>query len=116
MRVDHVQLACPPGGEEEARRFFGTILGMVELEKPAPLRARGGCWFRSGEVELHIGVEEDFRPQRKAHPAFAVADLDEVAATLEQAGGPVTWDTSLPDVRRFFTADPFGNRIEFLAG
>ena len=115
MRIDHVQLACPPGGEEEARRFFGTLLGMTELEKPAPLRGRGGCWFRLGEVELHVGIEEAFRPQRKAHPAFTVADLEGLAALLAEGGAPVSWDTSLPDVRRFFTADPFGNRIEFLA-
>lgn len=116
MRVDHLQLACPPGGEEEARRFFGTILGMTELEKPRALRGRGGCWFRCGEVELHIGVEEEFRPQRKAHPGIAVPDLDRLAEALAQAGCEVRWDESLlPEVRRFFTADLVGNRIEFLA-
>jgi catechol 2,3-dioxygenase-like lactoylglutathione lyase family enzyme len=113
-----VQLAAPPGCEAEARRFFGDLLGLEELEKPEPLRARGGAWFALGDSgELHIGVEEPFAPARKAHPAFRLSpgELDELAARLEAAGERVEWDDSLPGVRRFYTADPWGNRLELLA-
>jgi catechol 2,3-dioxygenase-like lactoylglutathione lyase family enzyme len=106
VRLDHVQLAAPAGCEEEARRFFGELLGLREIEKPPSLAARGGVWFE----HLHIGVEDDFRPARKAHPAFAVDDLDALAARL----GDVTWDDGLPGVRRFYAADPWGNRLEFV--
>jgi catechol 2,3-dioxygenase-like lactoylglutathione lyase family enzyme len=105
--LDHVQLAMPAGGEEEARRFYAGVLGMTEIEKPEPLRGRGGCWFRGGGAEIHLGVEEGFRPARKAHPALAVADYEAVRAEL--GGEP---DAALPGVRRFYTEDPFGNRIE----
>ena len=109
---DHVQLAAPPGCEEAARRFFGTVLGLEEVEKPEPLRGRGGVWFAlDGDQELHVGVEAGFAPARKAHPAFAVDDLDALAARL----GDVQWDDSLPGVRRFYADDPFGNRLEFVA-
>ena len=101
-----MQLAAPPGCEEAARRFFGDVLGMREVEKPPELAARGGVWFE----RLHIGVEEDFRPARKAHPAFVVDDLDALAARL----GDVQWDEALPGVRRFYAADPWGNRLEFV--
>ncbi len=114
MRLDHIQLAMPVGAEEAARGFFGGLLGMSEESKPAPLASRGGCWFRSGSVIVHLGVEADFRPQRKAHPAFCRGDLDALATRLIAAGYPVSWDKALPDRRRFYTADPFGNRIEFL--
>lgn len=118
IRLDHVQIAAPPGCEEEARRFFGGLVGLPELEKPAPLRGRGGVWFAAGSRQLHVGVEADFAPARKAHPAFALpaADLDPLAERLEQAGVAVSWDTSLPGARRFYCQDPWGNRIEFLAG
>jgi catechol 2,3-dioxygenase-like lactoylglutathione lyase family enzyme len=106
VHLDHVQLAAPPGCEAEARRFFGELLGMREVEKPPSLAARGGVWFE----HLHIGVEEGFRPARKAHPAFAVADLDALAARLED----VEWDDALPGVRRFYARDPWGNRLEFV--
>jgi catechol 2,3-dioxygenase-like lactoylglutathione lyase family enzyme len=106
VRLDHVQLAAPPGCEAEARRFFGGVLGLREVPKPPSLAARGGVWFEN----LHIGVEEDFKPARKAHPAFAVDDLDALAAKL----GDVTWDDELPGVRRFYARDPWGNRLEFL--
>ena len=118
MQLDHVQLAAPPGCEPEARRFFGDLLGLEELKKPEPLRARGGAWFALGDGgELHVGVEEQFGPARKAHPAFRVSseELDELAAHLDSAGERVEWDDSFPDVRRFYTADPWGNRIELLA-
>ena len=112
-----MQLVAPPGCEAEARRFFGGILGLVELEKPEPLRARGGVWFAAGDRQLHIGVEKEFAPAAKAHPAFrvAAAELDRLAEALAAAGSPVRWDDSLPDARRFYTADPWGNRLELLA-
>ena len=113
--LDHVQLAAPPGCEEEARRFFGELLGLTELDKPEPLRSRGGVWFALGAQQLHIGVEAVHTPARKAHPALAVRDLDALAARLEAAGAPVEWDGSLPGGRRLYTADPWGNRIELVA-
>jgi catechol 2,3-dioxygenase-like lactoylglutathione lyase family enzyme len=114
-RIDHVQLAAPPGCEEEARRFFGGLLGLEELEKPEPLRERGGVWFRVGAQQLHVGVEADFAPARKAHPAFAVREYDAVRARLRAAGVEVTDDASVPGVRRCYAADPWGNRLELLA-
>jgi catechol 2,3-dioxygenase-like lactoylglutathione lyase family enzyme len=113
--IDHVQLAAPPGCEDEARRFFGGLLGLEELEKPAPLRERGGVWFRIGPQQLHVGVEADFAPARKAHPAFAVRDYDAVRARLRAAGFDVAADNVLPGVRRCYVADPWGNRIELVA-
>jgi 8-oxo-dGTP pyrophosphatase MutT (NUDIX family) len=118
VTLDHVQLAAPRGCEAEARRFFGELLHLREIEKPEPLRARGGVWFALGDdQQLHIGVEEAFLPARKAHPAFQV-DIDEIdrlAAALTRAGEVVDWDDSLAHCRRFYTADPWGNRIELLA-
>jgi catechol 2,3-dioxygenase-like lactoylglutathione lyase family enzyme len=113
--IDHVQLAAPPGCETEARRFFAELLGLEELEKPAALRARGGVWFRVGEQQLHVGVEQEFAPARKAHPAFAVSRYDELLARLRAAGVPVTDDASIPGVRRCYVADPWGSRIELVA-
>ena len=118
IQFDHVQLAAPPGCEDQARRFFGDLLGLVELEKPEPLRSRGGVWFAlGGGGQLHVGVEESFVPARKAHSAFRFSggELDELAKRLEVAGEQVEWDDSLPGVRRFYTADPWGNRLELLA-
>ncbi|QQA42950.1 VOC family protein [Pelagovum pacificum] len=114
MRIDHVQLAMPEGQEDTARVFWIGAVGMEEMEKPEPLRARGGVWFRSGEAQLHLGVEDPFLPARKAHPCFAVDALDELADRLLAAEVEPQWDESLPHVRRFFVADPFGNRVEFL--
>ena len=113
-RLDHILLAMPPGGEERARTFWGGLLGMQEEVKPGPLADRGGCWFRAGAVIVHLGVEKGFAPQRKAHPAFCVPELDEAAKRLAKAGCPVEWDDTLPNRRRFYTSDPFGNRIELL--
>ena len=110
MRLDHVQLAAPPGCEAEARRFFGELLGMREVEKPPSLAARGGVWFES----LHIGVEDEFRPARKAHPALRVEGLAAVVARLRAAGADVVDDEALPGFERIYTADPFGNRLELL--
>jgi catechol 2,3-dioxygenase-like lactoylglutathione lyase family enzyme len=104
-------VAAPPGCEAAAREFYGELLGLVEVEKPEPLRGRGGVWFE----QLHVGVEQDFAPARKAHPALRVEDLDGVAERLRAAGASVQWDDALPGVRRFYTADPWGNRIELLS-
>jgi catechol 2,3-dioxygenase-like lactoylglutathione lyase family enzyme len=110
-----VQLAAPPGGEDDARRFYGELLGLAEIAKPEALRARGGVWFACGDShQLHVGIEEPFAPARKAHPALAVDDLDGLAARLADAGVEVVWDDAIPGVRRFYAADPFGNRVEFV--
>ncbi len=114
IEFDHVQLAAPPGCEAEARRFFGELLGLTELEKPSGLSNRGGCWFQVGARQLHIGVEEPFQPARKAHPAFRVIEIDRLAAKLEASGVTCKWDYELPTVRRFFADDPWGNRLEFV--
>lgn len=111
--IDHLQIAAPKGCEAEARRFFGDLLGLQEIEKPAPLRLRGGCWFRIGSRQLHIGVEERFRPATKAHPAFSVRDIDSAFELLEQQGVRCVWDEALVGVRRFYANDPWGNRLEF---
>ena len=113
MRLHHVQLAIPEGSEAQCRQFYGETLGWRELEKPQQLKSRGGLWFAVGAHELHLGVEEDFRPARKAHPAFAVHDLDELARRLRGAGAAVVFDEAIPGLRRFYTADAVGNRIEF---
>jgi catechol 2,3-dioxygenase-like lactoylglutathione lyase family enzyme len=115
--LDHVQIAAPRGCEAQARRFFGELLGLAEVEKPRSLRARGGVWFQVGAQQLHVGVEEPFAPARKAHPALRVGagDLDGLAVRLEAAGAKVLWDGALEDVRRFYSEDPWGNRIELSA-
>jgi catechol 2,3-dioxygenase-like lactoylglutathione lyase family enzyme len=113
-RIDHVQIAAPAGCETAARNFYGGILGLAEIEKPPLLRARGGCWFACGPQHLHIGVERDFRPARKAHPAFGVPDLDELRAALTARGIQIVDDGDLPGVRRFYAEDPWGNRLEFV--
>jgi catechol 2,3-dioxygenase-like lactoylglutathione lyase family enzyme len=112
LGIDHVQVAAPPGCEAEARAFYGGLLGLEELPKPEPLRARGGVWFRAGAQELHVGVEEPFAPARKAHPGFVVDDLEAVEATLAAAGVRLERDTSLAETARGHVADPFGNRLE----
>lgn len=113
--IDHVQVAAPPSCEGDARRFYGELLGLEEIDKPPPLRERGGVWFRVGAQQLHIGVEADFEAARKAHPAFVADDLDGLAARLGAAGAPVRWDDAIPGRRRFYTEDPWGNRIELTA-
>lgn len=114
--VDHVQVAAPPDCEDAARRFYGELLELAEIDKPASLRGRGGVWFLVGDRQLHIGVEDPFHPARKAHPALRVrADgLDQLAARLQASGAAVTWDGALDGVRRFYTEDPWGNRLELL--
>lgn len=113
-RLHHVQLAMPVGGEDRARRFFGDVLGMDEVPKPPVLAERGGVWFRHGDLELHLGVEEPFAPAKKAHPGILTGDLDAVAELLETAGYEVDTDPHFPGHRRFYTHDCFGNRLEFL--
>jgi catechol 2,3-dioxygenase-like lactoylglutathione lyase family enzyme len=105
------------GCEDDARRFYTDLLGLEEIPKPEPMRASGGVWFQAGSQELHIGIEDSFVPARKAHLGLRVdpPELDAIAARLAEAGAPVDWDERYPGVRRFFTADPFGNRIEILA-
>jgi catechol 2,3-dioxygenase-like lactoylglutathione lyase family enzyme len=109
-----MQLAMPPGEEETARGFFIGVLGMTEVAKPPALAARGGAWFRQGGLELHLGVEDDFRPARKGHPGILVDDLDDIVRRLRAADQDVTWDDGFPGFRRVYAADPFGNRLEFL--
>jgi catechol 2,3-dioxygenase-like lactoylglutathione lyase family enzyme len=112
--LDHVQLACPRGGEDEARRFYAGLLGLREIEKPPALAARGGVWFECGpSQQLHLGVEEGFSPALKAHPALLVADVASLEALAERLP-VVKWDEELPGHRRFYTEDPFGNRLELL--
>jgi catechol 2,3-dioxygenase-like lactoylglutathione lyase family enzyme len=112
--LDHIQIAAPQGCEPAAREFYGSLLGMPEIRKPDSLRARGGCWFECGAQQLHIGVESDFRPARKAHPAFVATNLDELRQILLASRIKIVDDTSIPGTRRFFIDDPWGNRLEFL--
>lgn len=114
VALDHVQLAMPAGGEDAARGFYAGVLGFAELPKPQNLRKRGGVWFVSSAVRVHLGVEAGFRPARKAHPAFRVENLAELRARCEAAGFPTVDDEPLPGYDRFYVADPFGNRIECL--
>jgi catechol 2,3-dioxygenase-like lactoylglutathione lyase family enzyme len=114
--IDHVQLAMPRNGESVARQFYGGLLGLEELAKPPNLNARGGLWYACGALQLHLGVDVDFRAAKKAHPALRVRDLGELRVALEKAGHAIKLDPEpIAGVERFFTADPFGNRIEFVA-
>lgn len=113
--IDHVQLAMPAGGEPLARRFYGDFLGLTEVPKPLHLVARGGVWFQCGSLQLHLGVEADFRPAKKAHPGLLVRDLAELLKTLTAAGFEVKYDAEpAQSGDRAFTFDPFGNRIELI--
>jgi catechol 2,3-dioxygenase-like lactoylglutathione lyase family enzyme len=111
--IAHVQVSITPGGEGEARRFYGGLLGLEELRKPAPLADRGGCWFACGPQEIHCGVEPEVAPSRR-HPALLTSDLDALKARLEAAGVATEIDRQIPGYRRFYATDPFGNRLEFL--
>ena len=118
VAFDHVQIAAPRGCEDDARRFYGELVGLEELPKPDALVGNGGCWFAVGAQELHVGVEDDFTPARKAHAAIRLGSteqLDALAGRLEAAAVAIRWDDRLPDARRFYAADPWGNRLEFLA-
>ena len=114
LGLDHVQVAVPRDGEERAKAFYGDALGLTEIPKPAALAPRGGAWYRCGAQALHIGLTDDFQPQRKGHPALLVADLAEARARLSAAGAQITTDAALPGYDRFYATDPFGNRLEFL--
>jgi catechol 2,3-dioxygenase-like lactoylglutathione lyase family enzyme len=112
--IDHVQLAMPSGREAEARTFYEGIFGIPEVAKPPHLAKRGGCWFERSGLKVHLGVEADFRPARKAHPAFLVEDLAGLSATLGEAGHQVRMDEPLEGYTRVYVSDPFGNRIELM--
>jgi catechol 2,3-dioxygenase-like lactoylglutathione lyase family enzyme len=117
MRVyglDHVQLAMPRGEEERARAFYRDVLGLAEVPKPPKLAARGGVWFAGESLQLHLGVEDDFHPARKAHPALLVEELDALAALCESAGFEVKHDGELRGYQHVYVTDPFGNRIELM--
>jgi len=113
--IDHVQLAIPKGEEAKAAAFYRDALGLEEVEKPLSLKANGGVWFGNAGVSIHLGVDPQFQAARKAHPAFRANDLDILANRLQDAGFTVLWDDRLPNTKRFYSDDPFGNRIEFMA-
>ncbi len=112
--LDHVQLAMPRGGEERARAFYCDVLGLAERPKPPELAARGGCWFETNAVKIHLGVEQDFRPSAKAHPGLLVGDLDGLLSRCRARGFHATEAELIEAVRRAFVRDPFGNRIELM--
>lgn len=112
--IDHVQLAAPRGCEDETRKFFGDILGMEEIPKPDNLAKRGGVWFKAGKNQLHIGVQEDFVPAKKAHPAFDIDHLDMLRKRMVKKGVVIIDDEPLEGAERFYVSDPFGNRLEFI--
>ena len=112
--IDHVQLAMPPSREDLARAFYVGVLGMTELMKPPELAGRGGCWFASGDVQIHLGVEAHFVPARKAHPGLRCADYEALIAHLRASGYSVSEDSSVPALVRAYVDDPFGNRIELM--
>ena len=114
IEMDHIQIVMPAGKEDEAREFYGRILGMEEIQKPIELQSSGGCWFQAGLSQIHLGIMPDFAPATKAHPAFLVDDLEELQERLVAANVAITPDSRVTDVRRFYTNDPFGNRIEFI--
>ncbi|MFK4224201.1 VOC family protein [Streptomyces sp. NPDC019890] len=114
VAVDHVQLAAPPGSEDALRAYYTDVLGMTEIPKPSVLAARGGCWFGAGLVQLHLGIDRDFLPAKKAHPGLRVTGIEAYAARLEERGAKVVWDDNLPGHLRFYSEDPVGNRLEFL--
>ncbi len=114
LGIDHVQLAAPPGCEAAARKFYVETLGMDELKKPAALQQRGGIWLKCGMHQVHIGVQVNFTPATKAHPAIRVLDMRSLRSRLQQLNVEVTEDDALPGLDRFYIHDPFGNRLEFV--
>lgn len=112
--IDHVQLAMPQGREAEARAFYDRTLGIAEVPKPPDLARRGGCWFERGSLKVHLGVEADFRPAKKAHPAFLVEDLPTLMKALAAGGYTMKTDEPLEGYHRIYVDDPFGNRIELM--
>ena len=115
IRLHHVQVSCPSGGESAAREFYGGLLGLTEVAKPPALVSKGGVWFRGDGYELHVGVQFSFVPARKAHPAFLVDDLEACAHRMAMSGIEVAWDDKFAGYRRFHVFDPHGNRIELMA-
>lgn len=115
LRLHHLQLAIPPGSEDACRAFYIDILGMTEIQKPPVLAARGGLWLRADNLEIHLGVEADFRPANKAHPGTVVVDIDRLRERLAEHGIDIEWDDKFPGFRRFYTFDNNGNRLEFLS-
>ncbi len=113
-RIDHVQLAMPAGAEDRATAFYEGVLGIPRVPKPPELEARGGCWFEREGLRVHLGVEDDFRPARKAHPALAVDDLDGLRSALEAAGHAVRCTEDVPGMPQWYVDDPFGNRVELV--
>ncbi|MEO6349894.1 MAG: VOC family protein [Candidatus Limnocylindrales bacterium] len=113
--LDHVQLAIPVGGEDAARKFYGDLLGLTEMNKPEALAERGGAWFAGPGIDIHLGAEKDFRPSRKAHIAVLVTNLESARSALKGAGVAFTEDEVDIGVDRFYAEDPFGNRIEFVS-
>ncbi|SEB58777.1 glyoxalase [Arthrobacter woluwensis] len=113
--LHHVQLAFPQGGEEACRKFYVEILGLSEVQKPPALAARGGLWVRADDLEIHLGAEDDFKPQKKAHPGILVRDIDALAQRINHFGLTVNWDENFPGMRRFYLWDNNGNRLEFLS-
>jgi hypothetical protein len=116
--IDHVQLAMPPGAEAEGRAeaFFSDLLGLPKRPKPPELAVRGGCWFERGAAKVHLGVDPDFRPARKAHPALVVSNLESLCDTLDRAGYPTRRTEDVPGKPQWYVDDPFGNRIELIPG
>ncbi|TPI48693.1 glyoxalase [Mesorhizobium sp. B2-9-1] len=114
LELHHIQLAMPEGEEQAARNFYCGVLGLCEVDKPEELRSRGGAWFESGSVKVHLGVEKPFAPAKKAHPAFRVEKLDQTIAALQSRSIGFWFDADLPGIRRIYVSDPFGNRIELL--
>lgn len=114
LEIDHVQIAIPKGGEDDGRAFFGELLGLDELPKPPDMSARGGCWFSAADHQIHLGVDADFSAAKKAHVALNTTSLDELRTRLERAGYKTEDDSDIDGRKRFFTHDPFGNRIEFM--
>ncbi|AOV06427.1 VOC family protein [Sporosarcina ureilytica] len=112
--IDHIQIASPPDSEDAARKFYGELLGMEEIPKPENLQGRGGCWFICGSQEVHVGIQQDFVAAKKAHPGFTVNALEELKLRLQEAGNAIHEEPPIDGRSRFFTNDPFGNRIEFL--
>jgi catechol 2,3-dioxygenase-like lactoylglutathione lyase family enzyme len=115
LSLHHIQLAIPPGSEDSCREFYIGIIGMTEIAKPAELVANGGLWLQSGGLQIHLGVEADFIPAKKAHPGILVEGLDDLVATLASHDIKIMWDDKFPGYRRFYTFDTIGNRLEFLA-
>lgn len=114
LELHHIQLAMPEGREQDAREFYGNVLGLREVDKPEELRSRGGAWFEGGSIRVHLGVESPFAPAKKAHPAFRVESLERAVAALRSNGLEFRPDIDLPGIKRIYVNDPFGNRIELL--